>query len=581
MQGQVIRSQDELCAALSLQTSMSNRQLGEILVENQRLISYEQLDELLQQQKNGTQTRLGVMLVDQGLVSQEQVYLALAMKFGIPYVRLDDFDIQSEVLLRIPAEVAFRYNIMPLVVLGKRLVVAMENPLDLGSIEALTFAINLKLEAVISPLRDIAVAQSKYYSRFDEFEALKDKHLAPLTYHAEQQPDPINVVEAQARKKPLVRLLSAIVLQGVVRGASDINIRPGKERIKVYYRVDGQLQFARAMDKSLLRPLICRIKVLGAMDIAERRLPQDGHVRLMRGKRHIDLRVSVIPTVDGESAVIRILDKEVGVKLFSRLGLVRSEQEKVAALLVKSSGLFLVVGPTGSGKTTTLYALLNEIKKEQAHIITIEDPVEYEMAGVEQVQVAASREVDFARVLRSVLRHDPDVIMVGEIRDSETAEIANKAALTGHFVLSTLHTHDCVSTVLRLIDMGIKPYLLAATLRGVLAQRLVRLNCDHCARPTSLDVVTKEVLGLTDVDHVLAGVGCDICNQSGFQGRTLVSEVLIVDDVIAGLINVTAERPLFLEKALQRGMVSMNDDLIRLVKAGKVSPVEALSYDVS
>jgi len=579
MHGPIIRSRGELRTALSLQTSVADRPMGEILVESQKLISRVQLDVLLQQQKDGVNKRLGVMLVDQGLVSQEQVYIALAMKFGIPYVRLDEFDIHNDVLEFIPAEVAFRYNIMPLVVLGKRLVVAMENPLDLGSIEALTFAIHLKLEAVISPLRDITVAQSKYYSRFDEREALQDKQLASLPYVVVPS-DTMHVIEAQARKKPLVRLLNAIVLQGIVRGASDINIRPGKEGVRVYYRIDGQLQFARALNKSLLNPLVCRIKVLGAMDIAERRLPQDGHVSLMRGKRHIDLRVSVMPTVDGESVVIRILDKEVGVKPFSHLGLVAKQQEKIAALIRRQSGLFLVVGPTGSGKTTTLYALLSEIKKENSHIITIEDPVEYEMAGIEQVQVAQTREVDFARVLRSALRHDPDVIMVGEIRDGETAEIANKAALTGHFVLSTLHTHDCVSTVFRLVDMGVKPYLLAATLKGVMAQRLVKLNCESCAEPVSVGSATRAMLRLAEDEGVFSGRGCNACNQSGFHGRTLISEVLLVDDVIAGLINTQAPRALFTENALQNGMVTINDDLVRLVKAGKVSPEEALAYDV-
>jgi len=579
MHSSIIRSQGELRTALSLQTSVADRPLGEILVESQKLISRVQLNMLLQMQESGVNKRLGVLLVDQGLVSQEQVYIALAMKFGIPYVRLDEFDIYNDVLEFIPAEVAFRYSIMPLLVLGKRLVVAMENPLDLGSIEALTFAINLKLEAVISPLRDITVAQSKHYSRFDEREALQDKQLASLPYIVAPS-DAMHTIEAQARKKPLVRLLNAIVLQGVVRGASDINIRPGKDGVRVYYRIDGQLQFSRALDKSLLNPLVCRIKVLGAMDIAERRLPQDGHVSLMRSKRHIDLRVSVMPTVDGESVVIRILDKEVGVKPLSRLGLVVAQQEKIAALIRRQSGLFLVVGPTGSGKTTTLYALLSEIKKENAHIITIEDPVEYEMAGIEQVQVAAPREVDFARVLRSVLRHDPDVIMVGEIRDGETAEIANKAALTGHFVLSTLHTHDCVSTVFRLIDMGVKPYLLAATLKGVMAQRLVKLNCESCAEPVSVDSVTRVVLRLAENEGVFSGRGCNACNQSGFHGRTLISEVLLVDDVIAGLINTQASRSLFAENALQSGMMTINDDLVRLVKAGKVSPEEALAYDV-
>jgi len=580
MQAQAVRSHDELSVALSSQGAISNQYLGEILVENQKLISQCQLDELLRQQQNGTQERLGVMLVDQGLVSQEQVYLALALKFGIPYVRLDDFEIQSDALTHIPAEVALRYNLMPLVIMGRRLVVAMENPVDLGSIEALTFAINLKLEAVIAPLRDISVAQSKYYSRFDEYEAVKEKRLAPVNYHL-NQPDPLHVVEAQARKKPLVRLLSAIVLQGVVRGASDINIRPEKEGVKIYYRVDGALQFARAMDRSLLLPLICRIKVLGAMDIAERRIPQDGHIRLMRGKRHIDLRVSIIPTVDGESVVIRILDKDVGVKPFSQLGLASAAQEKISALLMRQNGLFLVVGPTGSGKTTTLYALLNEIKKAHAHIITIEDPVEYEMSEIEQVQVAASREMGFSRILRSVLRHDPDVIMVGEIRDGETAGIANKAALTGHFVLSTLHTHDCISTVIRLIDMGVKPYLLAATLRGVLAQRLVRLNCHLCAESIAIDSVSRNILTLNEDDQVLAGRGCDGCNQSGYQGRTLVSEVLMVDDTLAAMISAKADRSLLIERALASGMVKLSDDLIRLVKMGLVAPEEALSCTVT
>lgn len=502
--------------------------------------------------------------------------MALAVKFGIPYVRLDDFEISVDVITRIPAEVAFRYNIMPLAIFDKQLIVAMENPLDLKSIEALSFAVSLKPEAVISPLRDITLAQSKYYSHFDEREALRDKQLAPLPYKTEGI-EPLHVIEAQARKKPLVRLLSAIVLQGVVRGASDINIRPDKERIQVYYRVDGKMQFARSMDRSLLRPLVCRIKVLGGMDIAERRIPQDGHVRLMRGKRHVDLRVSTVPTIDGESVVIRILDKEVGLKPLEKLGLVKSAQDKMHTLLKRQSGLFLVVGPTGSGKSTTLYALLNEIRKEHAHIITIEDPVEYEMTGIEQVQVMPSREMGFADVLRSILRHDPDVIMVGEIRDGETAEIANRAGLTGHFVLSTLHTDDCVGTVMRLFDMGIKPYLLAATLRGILAQRLVRANCPHCAQAVNVESLICERFRLSSHDTPLAGRGCDRCNQTGFQGRILISEVLIIDAEMATLINSAPDRRALAEKALQSGLVTMGNDLVRLVREGKVAPSEALA----
>ena len=573
----VIKDNDDLIKVLYKQKELPDVYLGEILLEAS-VINQQQLNDALQKQRQELGKHLGRILIDLGLVTAEQVNFALARKFGIPCVKLEDFKISPHILNRIPADLALQYNIMPLGEVDDILIVAMENPLDLSGIGVLRFNTNLKIEPVMASAQDIALTLSKYYSKFDEDEALEDTLFDSVNIGAGlQSQDSAYLAEAEAKKKPIVRLVNAIILQGVIRGASDINIRPEQDRVNVYYRVDGKLQYSRTLHRSLLPPLVSRIKIIGQMDISERRLPQDGHARLERGEKCIDLRISVIPTVNGESVVIRILDKDVGLKSFSNLGLRSQEKVQVSNMLSRSHGLFLVTGPTGSGKSTTMYALLEEVKKDNPHILTVEDPVEYDMESVEQVQILPSKGLTFAETLKHFLRHDPDVIMVGEIRDNETAAIANKAALTGHLVLSTLHTNDAPSAVTRLLDMGVEPYLLSSTLLGVMAQRLIRLNCQHCIEEDHVEDLVRKNFHLTDSEVFYRGVGCAACNYTGYHGRILVTEVLVVTPEIVELINTGASTQKIADMAIQQGMVRLIENAIRYAKAGKTSINEVMT----
>ena len=359
--------------------------------------------------------------------------------------------------------------------------------------------------------------------------------------------------------------------------ASDINIRPGRDAVAVYYRVDGCLQRVRTLHKSLLAALVSRVKIIGQMNIAERRLPQDGHARLVRGSAVIDLRLSVLPTVHGESVVIRLLNKEVGLKPLADLGMSAAHQETLRTMVHKPHGLVLVTGPTGAGKTTTLYALLNEVKRRNPHVLSIEDPVEYDMEDVEQVQVANVKGYTFATALRHLLRHDPDVIMIGEIRDEETARIANRAALTGHLVLSSMHTNDTVASVTRLLDMGVEPYLLCSTLAGVLAQRLVRVNCARCKAAEEVDASMKGMLGLEEGQVFYRGRGCPACRNSGYRGRTLLYELLEVTPAIARLINGRRPAHELRDEAEKQGMTPLLENGLALARRGITSLAEVFN----
>ncbi len=521
---QTIHKLEELSGLLAGQQAMPERRLGEILSKDHGIEAC-QLEVALQRQQRQRGRHLGRILVEMGAASPDQVHAALARKFGIPCISLEHLEIGPEVLSRLPLEVAVQYNIMPLGELDGSLVVAMENPLDTGSLDAIRFNSRRPVTPVQATAQDILLAHNKYYSKFDEDRALRDSKLASVN-GADGRGDTPQHIEQQARKKPIVRLLNAIVLQGVLRDASDINLRPDGERLNVFYRIDGQLQFSRSLDKSLLAPLVSRVKIIASMDIAERRLPQDGNARLLRGNRSIDLRLSILPTVHGESVVIRVLDRERGVKRLDQLGLSSRDQDLLLEMLSRRHGLFLVTGQTGAGKTTTLYALLNEIRQDNPHIISVEDPVEYSIEGVEQIQVLEKKDMGFARILRHILRHDPDVIMVGEIRDQETAAIANRAALTGHLVLSTLHTNDAPGAVARLLDLGVAPYILGATLLGVMTQRLLRLNCPHCLEEDPLRESLAQALaacGVAAEQPFWRGAGCSHCHYSGYRGRMLVA----------------------------------------------------------
>jgi type IV pilus assembly protein PilB len=468
---------------------------------------------------------------------------------------------------------------LPLAKFNNRLIIAMENPLNWEAMELLRFHTNHNIEAVITSSAEISKVLDKYYLQHGN-EALEELSGDIEVVNEGQNHEDLAIIQSmakEAQKKPIVRLVNAIIVQGIKHSASDIHIRPGKERINIYYRIDGKLQFSRSLSPALLAPIVSRLKITSRMDIAERRMPQDGHSRVLSDNNIIDLRLSVIPTVNGESVVIRILDKRVGLKPMNELGLEKNATLQLRQLINRSYGMLLITGPTGSGKSTTLYALLNAVKERDPHIITVEDPVEYDMEGIEQIQIAPAMGYTFAEALKHILRHDPDVIMVGEIRDLETARIANKAALTGHLMLSTLHTNDATSTVTRLIDMGVEPYLLSSTLLGVMAQRLVRLNCPHCLVEEEIDSETCHMLGLQKDDTFYRGSGCNNCNNTGYHGRSAVCELLVITPELASMINKGASSQEIKEEALKQGMKTLTQSGLELARQKLTSIEEVLS----
>jgi type IV pilus assembly protein PilB len=579
MKHYVLRSLNDLQLLLGRYRNLPVVLLGEMLLYA-KLIDASQLQEALQFQQQMPGRHLGQILVERGWVTPDQVNVALAQKLGIPYVRIQDFQTDSDVLHRLPPDLLMQYNALPLGEVNGKLVVAVENPFNHQATAALRFNSRSPIDLVMAAHGEITAQLSRHFSLVDEHRALEDLDLNMVSDpSAAPARDKVaaHLIEAEAQKKPIVRLLNAIIVQAISRNASDINIRPEKERVNVFYRVDGRMQFSRTLSKSLLPALVSRVKIIGQMDIAERRLPQDGHARIVRGDRHIDLRISVIPTVNGESVVIRVLDKTVGVKPLDDLGFRLQDLERLRRVLTRSQGMLLVTGPTGSGKSTTLYALLSELKRDNAHILTVEDPVEYDIEGVEQVQVSLAKGYTFAQAMRHFLRHDPDVIMVGEIRDEETAHIANKAALTGHLVLSTLHTNDAVSTVTRLVDMGVEPYLLSTTLLCVVAQRLIRLTCTHCKVKETPAAYLREGFKLRDDEVFYRGAGCYHCNYTGYKGRVTVCELLHVTPSLAEQINAGASYQRMLETALNQGMTLLVDNALCLARDGKTSLEEVLA----
>lgn len=573
-----ISTEAELAGVLHSNPVLFDRHLGDILISEGSL-NQEQLQRALTWQHDHPGIHLGDVLVELEFCSREQVNAAMAAKLGIPYVKLADYQIPPQVLSLVPADIALQYNVLPLAEHHKRLVIAMENPLDWEALELLRFHTNRNIDAVITSSDEISKVLDKYYLQHTEedFDGLSDE----LEMLSEEQPKSdlteLQSMAKEAQKKPIVRLVNALITQGIQHRASDINIRPSKDRINIYYRIDGKLQFSRSMSLALLSGLVSRIKITGHMDIAERRLPQDGHARVMHQGNIVDLRLSVIPTVNGESVVIRILDKQVGLKPLDELGLTEVDKRKLRTLMSRSYGMLLVTGPTGSGKSTTLYALLNEIRQRNPHIITVEDPVEYDMENIEQIQIAPVIGYDFAEALRHILRHDPDVVMVGEIRDTETARIANKAALTGHLVLSTLHTNDAASTVTRLIDMGIEPYLLSSTLLGVMAQRLLRLNCPHCKVEETVEPEVRQALQLGEDEVFYKGSGCPSCNNSGYKGRTVVSELLQISHELAVQISSGRTTQEIKALAIEQGMQPLTQNAVTLARSGKTSIEEVFA----
>lgn len=559
---------EQLSKALQDMQPHPERLIGSLLLDSGAITEL-QLADAVARKKQAPSLRIGELLEAHAGVDPSQVAIALGQKFGIPYVALDQFHIDPNVLSRVPLEVALEYNVLPLGEVNGSIILAMENPLDWDARAAISFHANRYVEAVIASARDIGETLNRYYDQNGMDDQLAINPVWDDTSEStEMEPDDRL---GEADQRPVVRMLNAVLLQAAAHNASDINIRPEKDRINIYYRIDGKEQFIRSINKSLHPALVSRIKVTGRMNLAEHRLPQDGHARLQHSGREIDLRISVMPTVTGESVVIRLLDTAVGLKSLDKIGFSDHDQRLLRGIMARTNGMFLVTGPTGSGKSTTLYSILNEMRKRGPHVITVEDPVEYQIDGVEQIQVAAQRGYTFAEALRHILRHDPDVIMIGEIRDQETARIANKAALTGHFVLSTLHTNDAASAVTRLMDMDVEPYLLSTTLLGSMAQRLLRLNCKHCLEDDPAPSSLRQRLKVSDEQVFKRGAGCPACNNSGYKGRVAVCELLVVTEEIRDLIAKGDDAKQIRDAARQQGMKSLTQNAMALARQGLTS----------
>lgn len=581
MKHYIIRNISELKELLARFKDLPDVLLGTLLLKS-HLIDQNTLEEALNIQQKKHEKRLGQILLAMGAVTPMQLNMALAQKLGIPFARIKDYLLPHDALSQLPADIAKKNNILPLGVIDGSLIVAMESPFDVAALNALKLNYQAPMEMVMAPGDEIAAALGGQASSFDASAALDDLDLDVLNEGKKGQSHSQSArrAEVEAQKKPIVRLLNAIILQAIELAASDIHIRPDINDVKVFYRVDGVLQFSQSLSKSLLPVVVSRLKIIGEMDISERRMPQGGHACISHGNRLIDLRISIVPTVKGESSVIRILDQKTGQVVLEDLGFEQDDLACIREAILNLQGMILVTGPTGSGKTTSMYSLVHEIKKRNAHILTVEDPVEYEIEGVEQVQVSTIKGYTFASALRHFLRHDPDVILVGEIRDEETAKIANKAALTGHLVLSTLHTNDAISTVIRLLDMGIESYLVGSTLLLVVAQRLVRLNCEYCLieDPVSSEVRQKLVLNQSDVFY--KSKGCYRCNYTGFKGRKIVAEILRITPDFAEKIMAGSQNAELLECALKNGMVPMKDNALALARRRETSLGEVVALGV-
>jgi len=549
----------------------SHRLLGEVLVQS-GVITAEQLSRALAEK--GPDERLGRVLLRLGYVTERDITTALEDQLGIAQIS-GTLSVDPQVLALLPEMLARRYKMIPVAREGRRLKVAMADPNNLTALDDVRLVTGLEVEVLLAGEREIEAALQRFYGlpelekTFQEFQVVEEEAL--------QLEDP---GEAGSDEAPVVRLVNNIIVQAIDEQASDIHIEPGGENVRVRYRVDGMLRTVMHLPRRSRASLAARIKILAQLNIAEKRLPQDGRIQIKYRDREIDLRISVLPTVFGEKVVIRILDRGRRKSGFADLGLTGANMERFSRLITATYGMILVVGPTGSGKTTTLYAALEKLNTPERNLVTIEDPVEYILPGVAQSQVAPQARFTFAAGLRSILRQDPDVIMVGEIRDAETAQIAVRAATTGHLVLSTMHTNDAAGAVTRLIDMGVEPFLVASSLRGVMGQRLVRLICRHCReayRPEP-GAVERIFLGVTpDADITLyRGRGCGYCGQTGYRGRMAIAEVLTVDATVRRLIVERASAEEITKAGVAEGMTSLMEDGMAKVTAGMTSVQELM-----
>lgn len=541
--------------------------LGDFLLE-QGLITKEDLRKALKYQKE-TGKLLGRCFIELGILDEKTLIKALSEQMGVQYVSLKKYKADPKVIKLIPEDFARAHKVFPLFKIGRRLTVGMVNPLDVITIDQLRQMTGMEIEPVVCHEQDIEEAIDLHYKGSDRFKEAME------SFKEDTEEEGVldeRSLRRQAEEGPVVKLVNLVLSQAIKEGASDIHIQPREKSLSIRYRIDGVLHEVFSPPKSMQLPIASRIKILANLNIAETRLPQDGRFRFGIDNKVVDFRVSTLPTAFGENIVLRLLDTSRAILGFPDLGMNDKMIEDFRSILHKPYGIILVTGPTGSGKSTTLYAALRELDTPEKNIITLEDPIEYHLDTIRQSQVNPKIGMTFANGLRAILRQDPDIIMVGEIRDLETAEIAIKAALTGHLVLSTLHTNDAAGAVTRLLDMGLEPFLVASAVQGVLAQRLVRRICPYCVQEYEPDKkLVRIVAGFEDYNgetRFLRGKGCSRCKNTGYKGRIGIYELLIMDDNLRELVNKRASATEIAHAARKAGMKSMIMDGLEKVEKG-------------
>ncbi len=546
------------------------------LLQEQGYVAPEQVQAVMNSIKQEGETTLDI-LVQTGVVSTDDVLALIAAQFGIEYVNVNADAIDPAVVEVVPSDVARKYGVVPVLVKDDTVTVALSDPMGYDAVDSLRYVLKLNVEAVVAPPAEVKAALDKLYP--EDFESIYGAMSDDDIDVAEKEKG-LGASDAKDSDAPVIRLVSMIITEACKLGASDIHLEPMERHFRVRYRIDGVLRQMENPPKRLQAAIISRVKIMSNMKISEKRAPQDGRIQVKVQGKDLDFRVSSVPTNHGESIVMRILDKSNLALGLPQLGFLSDDQNKFERLIGLPDGVLLVTGPTGSGKTTTLYACLGQINLPDRKIITVEDPVEYQMSGINQVQVNKDVGLDFSAALRSILRQAPNIVMIGEIRDHETADIAMEAALTGHLVFSTLHTNDAPSAVTRLLDIGVKPFLVASALRAAMAQRLVRSICEKCRaeyKPTDreLKMLGSFSKGAT-VSTMYKGTGCNYCSQTGYKGRKGIFEIFQIDDTIQRLIFDHSPATVLRARAREMGMRTLREDGLLKVSSGITTLEEVL-----
>jgi type II secretion system protein E len=552
--------------------------IGQLLVQK-GLITVEALERALLEQERA-QEFLGETLVKLGYVGQDELYRILSEQLAVSYVKLREITIDHSVIAQIPAKFACHYGFVPIKSEGSVITVATANPLDIHTIDDIKLLLKKDIKTVLASKQDIAEAIKKYYGVGAETIERIAPELAGEKFISVQSQETQDLVES-ADDASIIKFVNQILLEAYRDRATDVHIEPYENELAVRYRIDGILHDTKVPStaKKFQAAIISRIKIMANLDIAERRLPQDGRIKIKIGTDEVDLRVSILPTPFGESVVIRLLSSNVFLGL-EKLGLLKKDQKILEEMIKKPHGIIFVTGPTGSGKTTTLYAALSKINDKEKNIITIEDPIEYQIKGITQIQVQPKINLTFANALRSMLRHDPDVMMVGEARDYETAEITIRVALTGHLVFSTIHTNDAAGGITRLLDMGVEPYLVSSAVECFIAQRLVRVICGRCKHEFKPDKEMMRELGVSGLNlskvKIYEGRGCEACKHTGYKGRTAIYEILVMSEPIRELVLKRASADQIKKKALSLGMRTLRQDGWEKIMMGITTPSEVI-----